>query len=94
LPPATLDTAELPEEEAREWRALVERVDFAALQGRPRGHGPGADRFQYDLTIVRGGERERLSVAEPDATPELRALLDRLMARGRAQRRARRDQTN
>ena len=83
---AALDTSTLPADQATEIGELVDRVDFAALarrQGRP-GSAPGADRFQYDLTVQRGGARHRLSLPESAVPAELKQLLNRVMAHGKA----------
>ncbi|MGH9281438.1 MAG: protealysin inhibitor emfourin [Acidimicrobiales bacterium] len=71
-----LDTKELDEDEAAQLEALLDRVDFDAAPGpAPRG---GADRFQYDLTVERGGRRHTLTRSEGQLTPELKELVERL----------------
>jgi hypothetical protein len=79
----SLDAATLPREEADELGRLVDRAD---LPRHPRPPGPppsGADRFQYDLAIVRGDERRTASLTEADLTPELRKLVRRVLELGR-----------
>ncbi len=75
----SLDTNDLPPEEARALIRLVERADLAGLSKRSPIRGSGADRFQYDLTITRGDEKQHVSVAEGKVTSELRALIDKLL---------------
>ncbi|MDP8992656.1 MAG: hypothetical protein M3N31_06350 [Actinomycetota bacterium] len=77
---SSLDTGDLPPDEAARIEALFEQADLAALPGP--GPRPGAvDRFQYDLIVTRGEERRHVSVGEKDVTPALRQLIDEVMAR-------------
>ncbi len=77
---SSLDTAELPSEEARRVEALLDEVDLTALPAP--GPRPGAvDRFQYDLAITRGGQRQEVSVGEKELTPALRRLVQEVLAR-------------
>ncbi len=78
---ASVDTSQLPPDEASTITELVERVDFRALAARAAGPSRAPDRFQYDLVVSRGGERHALSLGESAVTPELRPLLDHLMAK-------------
>lgn len=80
--PASLDTEELPPGEAQEIEALVGKVDLKSLADRSPLHGRGADRFQYDLRVVRDGEEQRVIVSESAASPELRAVIDRVLTQG------------
>lgn len=84
--PAHLDTSELPPEEAREIEALVGQVDLAGLAERSPLRGPGADRFQYDLKVTREEGEHRVIASESEVSPELRAVIDRVLARGAAPR--------
>ncbi|MGH9177172.1 MAG: protealysin inhibitor emfourin [Acidimicrobiales bacterium] len=77
-----IDTSELAEDEAAELEQLLDRVDFTA-DPAPQPRGGGADRFQYDLTVERGGERYQLTCGEAQLTPELKELVDRLQAMAR-----------
>lgn len=79
---SSLDTADLPADEAAMLEALVDEVDLSGLPGP--GVRPGAvDRFQYDLAITRGGRRQEVSVGEKELTPELRRLVQEVLARRR-----------
>jgi hypothetical protein len=73
-----LDTAQLPESEAREIEELVNRADVASLAAASPMHGTGADRFQYELTIEDAGGRHELAMSEDSVPDELRPLIDRL----------------
>src|SRR5215218_35127 len=72
-----LDTAELPEDEARAIRELVQRYDVPALQAESPVRGRGAGRCQYHLTIADEGGRRELTVSEDRVQDELRELIER-----------------
>ncbi len=84
--PAHLDTSELAPEEAQEIEALVGRVDLEGLAERSPLRGPGADRFQYDVKVTREEGEHRVIASESEVSPELRALIDTVLARGAAPR--------
>lgn len=75
---ASVDTAQLPPEQALEIQELLDKIDLAALGERPLRLSRGADRFQYDITVTRGSERYTASIGESEVSPELRPLIDRL----------------
>lgn len=75
----SLDTNDLSSEEARALTRLVDRADLAGLSKKSPIRGSGADRFQYDLTITHGDEKQHVSVAEGKITSELRALIDKVL---------------
>jgi hypothetical protein len=77
----SVDTAELPPGPAAEVERLVAAVEASGL---PKGSRPGADRFQYDLTISRGGRSQSVSVGEKDLSPELEALCGWLLRHARS----------
>ena len=77
-----LDTSELPEEEAREIEAMVERANVPKLLAAGPVKGKGADRFQYDLAIEDESGRHELTVSEDQMPDELRQLVDRVKAAG------------
>jgi hypothetical protein len=74
----TVDTARLPPDEAREIEQLVDQADLTALPSRPAGPPRGADRFQYDITVVRGRKRHHVTIQESDMPPAVRPLVQRL----------------
>jgi hypothetical protein len=84
--PAHLDTSELPPEEAQEIEALVAAIDLESLAERSPLRGRGADRFQYDVTVTRDQEEHRVTASESEVSPDLRALIDRVLTRGAAPR--------
>ena len=69
-----VDTADLDEERADTLRTLVEE---SRLETRTAG-GPvagGADRFQYDVTIVRNSQRRSIVLHEPDLSEAQERLI-------------------
>ncbi|HLZ36447.1 MAG TPA: protealysin inhibitor emfourin [Mycobacteriales bacterium] len=78
-----LDTETLPPRQAREIEQLVAAAGLPELEARPAPVAAGADRFQYDLTITQRGASHRLRVGEGSVPPQLRPLLDRLLAHAR-----------
>ncbi len=77
---SSLDTSDLPPEEADMMESLVDNADLDRLPAVAAR--PGAvDRFQYDLVVTRGGQRHVVSVGEKELTPQLRQLIDEVMAR-------------
>lgn len=82
--PSSLDTEELPPGEAQEIETLVGQADLKSLAERSPLRGSGADRFQYDLKVVRDGEEHRVIVSEREVPPELRAVIDRVLTQGSA----------
>jgi hypothetical protein len=75
---AEVDTADLPEDEAAEYRALLERLDLSGLArpAAPRAGQP--DRYQYDIRVHQGGRTYELSYGEAELPEELRPLVHRL----------------
>ena len=72
----TVDTEELPEEDARHLETLVGQAHIETLAQRSPLRGRGADRFQYDLVVSDGGARHEVTASEDVASSELRALVD------------------
>jgi hypothetical protein len=77
---ASVDTSRLPADEAGTIAGLVDRVDFDALAAGTGAPARAPDRFQYDLVVRRGKRRHALSLGESQVPPELRPLLDHLVA--------------
>ena len=73
-----VDSAQLPQADAQRLRELVDAVDLASPQAPPSG----ADRFQYDIHVRRGGASQNLTAYDGSMSPELKALVDWLVARG------------
>ena len=70
---AVMDTAELDRERAEQLRKLVDESQIQSLTSTPPGSG-AADRFQYEVTVVRGNQRRSIVLHEsnmPDAARRL-----------------------
>jgi hypothetical protein len=77
-PPLVVDTATLPEDEAREIEALAEAV----LAGPQPGGAPGgADRMRLDLAVEQERAQRSAAFEEGAAPAELRELLRRMRDR-------------
>jgi hypothetical protein len=76
-PATTIPVNSLPAAEAAEWRRLVEDADFFNLPERLPA-APGADRFQYQVTVDMDGGRHSVQVTEGAIPPALKPLIDRL----------------
>lgn len=85
--PVTVDSSELPAQEAGELERLVEA---AHLFDQPAAAGPpargAADYCQYTITVEAGERRHTLRVTEPIDDPGLQVLLHYLRARMKALR--------
>jgi hypothetical protein len=78
-PPLTLDTATMPNEEARAWEQLVADADFFTLPATIAAKGAQADRFQLSIKVQQDDGREHSVTVSEDAVPKsLSPLLQRL----------------
>lgn len=75
---ATVDTESLPAEEARELEEMVEAADLFNLPPAIATPTPGADRFNYKLTVTDEGRQHAVEVSEPSVPTKLQPLLQRL----------------
>lgn len=71
---AAMDSDELPAEDARELRRLVDVLDLHALQRVRSDHRLPT----LDLTIVRGSERVQVTLDESTVPAQLRPLIQQL----------------
>jgi hypothetical protein len=77
-----LDTAQMPPPEAARLRQLLSTVDLSRL-GPAATPTAGADLMRYDLVVEHGGDRWEGTVADPTIRPEIRPLLQVLIASAR-----------
>ena len=76
-----LDTSKLPAGEGRELEELVAKLEAS---GAGETAAPGKpDRFQYEVTVRRGGKEQCFRLAEHELTPDGRELVKRLTERAR-----------
>lgn len=72
-----VDTAALPEEDARSLLQLVDETQFFELPAELDGDG-GVDAFNYTLTVETDDRRHTVHTSEMDAPDTLQPLLRRL----------------
>ena len=75
----SVDTDTLAPETAAVLQAALGDADLAELAVRPARPTRGADRYHYDITVERDGERHAISFPETDVPPELRPVIDALV---------------
>ena len=79
--PVTIDTGELPAEEADELERLIETADFFKLPDDsvpPRG---AADYHQYTISVAAPGRSHTVRLANPIEDPSVRELVNSLRAK-------------
>lgn len=79
---ASLDTAELDENEARRLLAALDAGERAAQQPAKPPPGP-PDAFRYELEVRRGGGTRTLTFTDVNRPAELAPVIDALAARAR-----------
>jgi hypothetical protein len=75
-------TALSPEQEA-ELNNLIEQSHLFELPPVLRAEHPGADRFQYKLRVKRDSQEHSVELDEAAMPPNLRSLINWVMARKR-----------
>jgi hypothetical protein len=76
-----VDSTGLSPEEKEELNRLVEASGFFDLPPVVRAVNPGADRFQYNVTMKAGPREHTVAIDEGAAPQNLRPLLNWLTAR-------------
>lgn len=71
----SVSTDQLPVEEAQKVTDLVAAAGFFELPPAIRSVGPGADRFQYTITVEREQGSHTVEVDEAAVPPSLQPLL-------------------
>ena len=76
--PTTIDTEELPEEEAKELERLIEAAGFFDLpetSAPPRG---GADYLRYTISVTTPERSHTVHLTDPIEDPRVQALVEYL----------------
>ena len=81
---ATIDTDDLPPEDARELEEMVSAAGFFDLPAVVAALAPGADRFQYSLTVQHESREHTVELGESAATGAMDTLLQRLSTLARS----------
>ena len=87
--PVTIDTDELPAEEAKELERLIEAADFfdlPATSAPPRG---AADYRQYTISVASPGRNHTARLTDPIEDPHARAPVGYLETKARESRASR-----
>ena len=83
---ATIDTSELPEEEAVALHTMLDESRFFELPPRLESAVPGMDQFHYVLTVERTGEASHtVQMTDTAAPPAMQPLLRKLTLLARRQ---------
>ena len=81
--PVTIDTADLPAEEAEELRRLIEAANFFDLpeaSAPPRG---AADYLRYTISVTDPQHSHTVHLSDPIQDPDVQALVEYLEAKAR-----------
>jgi len=81
--PLTIDTDDLPAEEARELERLVQAAGFFDLPETappPRG---AADYFEYTISVTSPEQSHTVHLTDPIEDPDVQALVEYLEAKAR-----------
>jgi hypothetical protein len=84
--PVTIDTDELPPEEANELERLIEAAGFFDLPetaAPPRG---AADYLQYTISVTAPEHSHTVRLTDPIEDPDIQALVEYLEAKARESR--------
>jgi hypothetical protein len=71
----SIDSAELPLEEAKKLEGMLRKSRFFKLPAEMSSTTSGTDRFHYRLTIETGEETRTVEAAEAEVPESLRPLL-------------------
>ncbi len=73
-----IDVDALPPEEAQELETLVSEADFFTLPGEIRSETPGADQFQYTLTIETDQVQHTVACGDAEMPENLWPLVNKI----------------
>ncbi|MEJ2263969.1 MAG: hypothetical protein P8X95_11020 [Anaerolineales bacterium] len=79
-----IDTASLSKEEAEKLQKMVAEAGFFDLPAQLSSPAPGADQFQYKVSIEEGDHRHTVEASDQAAPDSLRPLLRELTVRARS----------
>jgi hypothetical protein len=80
----SIDTVSLSKEEADKLQKMVAEAGFFDLPGELSSPSPGADQFQYKVSIEEGDRRHTVETSDQAAPDSLRPLLRELTIRARS----------
>lgn len=74
----SIETDDLPTEEAQEVERLIEICNFFALPVKPNNKLPWPDQFQYKITIESEDMTHAIEISDSTAPQEMQPLLQKL----------------
>lgn len=89
--PTTIDTTQLPADQAAELERLVADADFFDLPTSPKTYPKAADVQTYTISITDGSRQHQVKLVDPVSDPQLVALIDCLKGHMRSARSSRSD---
>jgi hypothetical protein len=89
--PTTIDTTQLPHDQAAELERLVADADFFDLPTSPKTYPKAADVQSYTIRIIDGSRQHEVKLVDPVSDPQLVSLLDCLKGHVRSARSSRTD---
>ena len=81
-----IDTNQYEEDEKNALSALVDAAHFFSLPEIIPSTSPGADRFEYRITVETSGKSHTVEVGESAVPDSLQPLIMRVISQGRASR--------
>ena len=81
--PVTIDTDDLPAEEAKELERLVEAASFFELPETIPPPPGAADYLRYTISVTSAGHSHTVQLTDPIEDPALQALVEYLEAKAR-----------
>lgn len=79
----SVSTDAMPDQDAEKLKSLVEAAGFFQLPSAIRSTEPGADSFQYKITVEGEHGTHTVQVGEAEVPPALRPVLDLVKNSGR-----------
>ncbi|NWF59568.1 MAG: hypothetical protein HXY43_09795 [Fischerella sp.] len=73
---ATVDTANLSPEEAKQLPQMLEAANFFSLPTKINAPPHQADRFQYTLTVENNGQQHTVTVSEAALPGSLKPIIE------------------
>jgi len=84
--PVTIDTAELPTQEADELKRLIEAAGFFDLPEASEPPRGAADYHRYTVSVTDPEHSHTVHLTDPIEDPDIQALIEYLEAKGRESR--------
>ena len=83
---ATIDTENLSQDEAQKLQLLIQEARFFDLPAETSSSMPGADQFQYRLTVETGEQQNSIEISDGAVPDQLQPLIRHLTVLSRSTR--------